>query len=111
MRVFWRGDVSAVRAVLRPGAPPITRDIVHVELYFFLDLDLVPINVEVSARDLALAQTLELLYRFGRGYSASWDAEGHAQHCLYSATSSWPMSAATARRASQPTGSGCLSFW
>lgn len=81
----WRGDVSAVRAVLRPDAPPVTLDIVHVGLYFFLDLDLVLINVEGSARDLALAQAQELLYRFGRGYPASWDAEGHAQHCLYSA--------------------------
>jgi hypothetical protein len=85
MRVFRRSDVSAVRAVLRPGDAPITLDIVHVDLYFFLDLDLVLLNVEVSARDLQLAQAQELLYRFGRGYPAGWDAEGHAQHCLYSA--------------------------
>lgn len=85
MRVFRRSDVSAVRAVLHPDAPPITLDIVHVDLYFFLDLDLVLLNVEVSARDLTLAQAQELLYRFGRGYPAGWDADGHAQHCLYSA--------------------------
>ena len=48
MRVFRRSDVSAVRAVLHPGAAPITLDIVHVDLYFFLDLDLVLLNVEVS---------------------------------------------------------------
>ncbi|RYF82510.1 MAG: hypothetical protein EOO29_06740 [Comamonadaceae bacterium] len=85
MRVFRRSDVSAVRAVLSPGALPITLDVVHVDLYFFLDLDLVLLNVEVSACDLTLTQTQELLYRFGRGYPASWDAQGHAQHCLYSA--------------------------
>ena len=85
MRVFRRSDVSAVRAVLHPGAAPITLDIVHVDLYFFLDLDLVLLNVEVSARDLALPQAQELLYRFGRGYPAGWDADGHAQHCLFSA--------------------------
>lgn len=85
MRVFRRSDVSAVRAVLRPGAPPITLDIVHVDLYFFLDLDLVLLNIEVSAHDLTLAQAQDLLYCFGRGYPAGWDADGHALHCLYSA--------------------------
>lgn len=85
MRVFRRSDVSTMRAVLHPGTPPITLDIVHVDLYFFLDLDLVLLNVEVSARDLTLAQAQELLYRFGRGYPAGWDADGHALHCLYSA--------------------------
>ena len=85
MRVFRRSDISAVRAMLRPGSKPITLDIVHVDLYFFLDLDLVLLNVEVRATDLTLAQAQELLYRFGRGYPAGWDADGNAQHCLSSA--------------------------
>ncbi|MEO6319461.1 MAG: hypothetical protein ABIR56_02210 [Polaromonas sp.] len=85
MRVFRRSDVKALRAVPQPGAMPVTLDIVHVDLYFFLDLDLVLLNVEVSASDLTLAQAQELLYRFGRGYPASWDADGNAQHCLFSA--------------------------
>ena len=85
MRVFRRSDVKALRAVPHLGAAPVTLDIVHVDLYFFLDLDLVLLNVEVSASDLTLAQAQELLYRFGRGYPASWDADGNAQHCLFSA--------------------------
>ncbi len=85
MRVFRRSDVRAVRAVLRPGTDPITLDVVHVDLYFFLDLDLVLLNVEVSANDLALAQAQDLLYRFGRGYPAGWDADGNAQNCLFGA--------------------------
>lgn len=85
MRVFRRSDLSAVRAVLRPDSLPITLDIAHVDLYFFLDLDLVLLNVEVHTRDLTLAQTQDMLYRFGRGYPAGWDADGHAQHCLFSA--------------------------
>ena len=64
---------------------PITLDIAHVDLYFFLDLDLVLLNVEVSATDLALPQAQDLLYRFGRGYPAGWDAAGHAQNCLFGA--------------------------
>ncbi len=85
MRVFRRSDVSAVRAVPRPGAPAITLDIAHVDLYFFLDLDLVLLNVEVKASDLTMAQAQELLYRFGRGYPGGWDADGNALHCLFSA--------------------------
>lgn len=82
MRVFRRSDVSAVKVLTRQGEAPIQLDIVHVDLYFFLDLDLVLLNVEVSANDLTLAQAQELLYRFGRGYPASWGADGQATHCL-----------------------------
>jgi hypothetical protein len=85
MRVFRRGDVRAVRAITQPGAPAVTLDVAHVDLYFFLDLDLVLLNVEVSANDLTLPQAQELMYRFGRGYPASWNADGQAQHCLSSA--------------------------
>lgn len=85
MRVFRRSDVTAVRVVPSPGAAPIQLDVVHVDLYFFLDLDLVLLNIEVTAQDLALSQAQELLYRFGRGYPAGWDADGQAQHCLHSA--------------------------
>ncbi|MDO8774028.1 MAG: hypothetical protein Q7K57_36015 [Burkholderiaceae bacterium] len=85
MRVFRRSDVKAVRVVPSLGAAPITLDIVHIDMYFFLDLDLVLLNIEVSANDLTLPQTQELLYRFGRAYPAGWDANGQAQHCLSSA--------------------------
>jgi hypothetical protein len=85
MRVFRRSDVGAVRAVLRPGTEPITLNVAHIDLYFFLDLDLVLLNVEVHATDLALPQAQDLLYRFGRGYPAGWDAQGHAQNCLFGA--------------------------
>ena len=56
----------------------------HVDLYFFLNIDLVLLNVEVSADDLPLAQAQDLLYRFGRAYPAGWDAQGQALHCMAS---------------------------
>ncbi|MFZ4288698.1 hypothetical protein [Variovorax sp. HJSM1_2] len=84
MRVFRRHDVAQVRAVTRIGAAPLLLDIVHVDLYFFLDLDLVLLNVEVSVDHLSLDQAQDLLHRFGRGYPAGWDPEGHALHCLAS---------------------------
>ncbi len=82
MRIFRRTDVAQVRVQAKPGEAPITLDIVHTDLYFFLDVDLVLLNVEVSANDLSLAQAQEILYRFGRGYPAGWDAQGLPLHCM-----------------------------
>ena len=80
--VFRRRDVAQVRVVSKPGDAPLLLDIVHVDLYFFLNIDLVLLNVEVSASDLPLAQAQDLLYRFGRAYPAGWDAMGRALHCM-----------------------------
>ena len=82
MRVFRRDDIRHARLTMRPGSQPVQVDIVHVDLYFFLDVDLVLLNVEVSADGLHLAQAQELMYRFGRGYPAGWQADGNAMHCL-----------------------------
>ena len=85
MRVFRRTDIAALRVVPRDGDVPIVLDVVHVDLYFFFDVDVVMLNVEVGAGDLALADAQELLYRFGRAYPAGWDAAGHALHCMWRA--------------------------
>ena len=82
MRVFRRHDIHQGRMTLRQGEAPLMLDVVHVDLYFFLDVDLVILNVEVRADHLSLRQAQELLYRFGRGYPAGWQADGEALHCL-----------------------------
>ena len=82
MRVFRREDVAQVRVRARPGDAPFTLDVVHVDLYFFFDVDVVLLNVELGANDLSLAQAQEQLYRFGRGYPAGWDAQGLALHSM-----------------------------
>jgi hypothetical protein len=84
MRIFRRRDVAQVRVVSKPGAAPLLLDIVHVDLYFFLNIDLVMLNVEVSASNLPLARAQDLLYRFGRAYPAGWDAGGQALNCMAS---------------------------
>jgi len=83
MRVFRRDDLRQVRLVPRRGDAPVVLDVVHVDLYFFFDVDVVMLNVEVGANDLTLAQSQELLYRFGRGYPSGWDAQGEALHSLH----------------------------
>lgn len=82
MRVFRRHDIAAVRLVARPGDAPVTLQVVHCDLYFFFDIDVVLLNLEVGADNLSLAQAEELLYRFGRAYPAGWDAGGAALHCM-----------------------------
>ncbi|WP_341891353.1 hypothetical protein [Variovorax sp. YR752] len=82
MRVFRRNDIAAVRVTPRPGDAPVRLDIVHVDLYFFFDVDVVMLNVEVAANDMPLALAQEVLYRFGRAYPAGWDAQGRALNCL-----------------------------
>jgi hypothetical protein len=83
MRVFRRHDVKAVRVVRRPGDAPLTLEVVHADLYFFYDLDIVMLNLEVGISDLSLAQAQDLLYRFGHGYPAGWDAEGTPLHGMH----------------------------
>jgi hypothetical protein len=84
MRIFRREDIAHVRVVARPGDAPVTLEIVHVDLYFFFDVDVVLLNVELAANDLELAQAQEQLYRFGRGYPAGWDSNGQALHTMAS---------------------------
>ncbi|WP_295976973.1 hypothetical protein [uncultured Variovorax sp.] len=84
MRIFRRHDVAAVRLVSKPGDAPVTLDVIHCDLYFFFDVDVVMLNLEVGASDLSLAQAQDILYRFGRAYPSGWEADGSALHCMAS---------------------------
>ncbi|WP_432726213.1 hypothetical protein [Variovorax sp. W6] len=84
MRIFRRHDISAVRLVSRPGDAPVTLDVIHCDLYFFFDIDVVMLNLEVGASNLSLAQAQDILYRFGRAYPSGWEADGSALHCMAS---------------------------
>jgi len=84
MRVYRRHDIASVRMVTSRGAQPIVLSIAHIDLYFFYDIDVVMLNVEVHADNLTLAQVQELLYRFGRAYPAGWDEHGDGLHSLHS---------------------------
>ena len=85
LHVFRRKDIAKLRVTLRQGQQPVELDIVHVDLYFFDDLDLVQVNVEVCARDLALATVRDILFRFGRAYPSGWDENGDGVHNSHSA--------------------------
>jgi hypothetical protein len=66
-----------------PGqAEPACFDVVHVDLCFFYDIDVVILVVEIAANDIDLGQAQDTIYRFGRAYPAYWAADGHGGHCL-----------------------------
>lgn len=83
MHVFRRKDIQTLRLTLAPGQAPIELALVHVDAYFFDDLDLVQLNVEVRARDLPLATVRDILYRFGRAYPSGWDENGDGLHNVH----------------------------
>ena len=80
IKIFRRRGVSALRLVLREGNAPITLTVEHIELWFFDDINVAFLKVELSASDLPFADVCDLLYRFGRAYPTGWDADGHGKH-------------------------------
>lgn len=83
IHVFRRKDIRQLRLTLRKGQAAITLQIVHLDLYFFHDLDLVQLNIEVRASDLALGTVRDLLFRFGRAYPSGWEEGGEGLHNVF----------------------------
>ena len=83
MRVFRRDDVAAVRLTSSADSASRTLSIVHVDLYFFYDIDIVLLNVEVAGEDLTLYEAEDTLYRFARAYPAAWQDDGEGLHCMH----------------------------
>ena len=82
IRVFRRGDIAKVRAKTAGVAEPYLLDVIHTDLYFFHDVDVVMLVMEIAGRDLTLTQTQDIMYHFGRAYPSGWTAQGVAEHCF-----------------------------
>ncbi len=83
IHVFRRKDIASLRLTLRPDEPAVLLRVVHLDLYFFNDLDLVLLNLELRADDLPLARAREILFRFGRAYPSGWGEEGEGLHNVH----------------------------
>ncbi|MBR1266903.1 hypothetical protein JQ629_05200 [Bradyrhizobium sp. AUGA SZCCT0222] len=81
IKAYRRTDVAAVRILFPDRVAPVVFDVRHVDLYFFYDVDLVILAVEVSGSDLPLDVVQDTLHRFGRAYPAGWTAEGDGINC------------------------------
>ncbi len=84
IKIFRRRGVAALRLVLREGEAPVTLAVEHIELWFFDDINVAFLKVELSGSDLPLAIVHDLLYRFGRAYPTGWDDDGHGKHNAHS---------------------------
>ncbi len=80
MHIMRRRDVAALRVWLTPDTQPFQLTVVHADLYFFHDMDVVLLNVELSAEDVPLPLAQQMLYRFGRAYPSGWHASGQGLH-------------------------------
>ncbi|WP_412480680.1 CorA family divalent cation transporter [Azonexus sp. IMCC34839] len=83
MHVFRRKDIAKLRLTLRRDQAPIELHVVHLDLYFFHDLDLIQLNLEIRSNDLPLDTVREILFRFGRAYPSGWEETGEGLHNAY----------------------------
>ena len=82
IRVFRRTDVARVRISSSDvDANPRIFDVAHIDLYFFYDIDVTVLAVEICADDLSLAQAQDTMFRFGRAYPTHWEDDGRGSHC------------------------------
>ena len=81
IKVMRRSDIASVRVVLTPNSEPIDLKIAHIDLYFFYDIDIAILIVEVSADSVPLIVAQDLMLRLGRAYPAWWDKSGEPGHC------------------------------
>jgi hypothetical protein len=82
MRMFRRTDVAAVRMTYPDDGASVVFRVAHVDLYFFYDLDVVLLVVEIGADDIDFERAQETLYRFGRSYPTYWTPDGSGGNCL-----------------------------
>ncbi|HET7401307.1 MAG TPA: hypothetical protein VFJ62_05980 [Usitatibacter sp.] len=83
LRVFRRDDIRKLRVTPVEGGPSYTLDIAHIDLYFFYDVDVTILAVEVIGADLPFEVAQDILFRFGRAYPPSWESAARASTCAH----------------------------
>jgi hypothetical protein len=83
IRVLRRADIRQARVRFAPEDAPLLFEVAHVDLYFFFDIDIAVLAVEIFAADLPLATAEEVMFQLGRAYPAYWDEDGRAGHCPF----------------------------
>jgi hypothetical protein len=80
LRIYRRHDIAGARITYADGAA-ITFGVGHVDLYFFLDADVVLHAFEIFTDDISLERAQDTMFRFGRAYPGFWDENGEAANC------------------------------
>ena len=83
LRVFRRRDIARIRVTPRAGDPAIVLEVAHIDLYFFYDMDVVILAVEVFASDLPFDVVQDVMFRFGRAYPPYWESGARGATCAH----------------------------
>jgi len=81
IKAYRRSDVARARIVFPGSDMPVLFDVRHVDAYFFYDVDLVILVVEIAGADLSLETVQNALHCFGRAYPAGWTDTGDGLNC------------------------------
>ncbi len=81
MSVLRRRDIATFRVKLLGEAQPVTLQVAHVDLYFFYDIDIAILAVELHASNLPLETVQNVMFQLGRAYPSFWHTDGKAGHC------------------------------
>ena len=66
---------------LTPDTQPLDLSVAHVDLYFFFEIDIAILALELFTDDIPLAAAQDVMFRLGRAYPAYWEPTGQAGHC------------------------------
>ncbi|MBC8021590.1 MAG: hypothetical protein H7Y14_00630 [Burkholderiales bacterium] len=83
LQMFKRDDIASVHVRLREDCAPIEFTVERTRLTFFYDVDIALLAFEIVGRDIALADAIETMDRFGRPYPPSWESAHQAAHCTW----------------------------
>lgn len=83
MRVFRRNDIATASVTFAKGEAPTEFRVCRVDLYFFYDIDLAILVLELGADQMTLAQAQRALNLLGRAYPTSWSSKGVPLDCCY----------------------------
>ena len=81
IRVLRRQDVSCAAVTLSGESDAIRFSVAHIDLYFFFDVDVALLAVEMHADDLPLKTAQDAMFQLGRAYPAYWEEDGRPGHC------------------------------
>lgn len=81
IHIFSRDDVKQVRVTLTDNCPAQTFEIARTDLYFFFDIDVAVLCMEVTGKDIQMPDVMEMFFRFGRSYPSYWSQHGRAGNC------------------------------
>jgi hypothetical protein len=81
IKVLRRNDITRVRLTLDKDDTPVEFEIKHIDVYFYFDIDVALLTIEIAANDVPIDVAQKSLFRMGRAYPAYWENDGSGGHC------------------------------